>query len=182
MQMLIRLLGVLGLVLSIIPFQFKKHKHIVLFKMASSLTFSLQYFLLGPAAYTGAWMDLVSAMRNFLFYKFVDKKISTLPVILFFSAIVLIIGVYSWVGWLTLLALIPKLLTTVSYGMKNERILRFITLPSCLFWIAYNCIVGNFEAAVSDFLTLVSIVIAVYRYDIRPVCVRNDGEENVEIQ
>lgn len=167
MQLLIRLLGVFGLILSIIPFQFKKHKHIVLFKMASCLTFSTQYFLLGPSAYTGAWMDLISALRNFLFYKFVDKKISTLPIIMIFSALVLFIGVYSWVGWLTLLALIPKLLTTVSYGLKNERMLRFITLPSCLFWIAYNCIVGNFEAAISDFLTFVSILIAIYRYDIR---------------
>ena len=169
MQLLIRTLGIIGLVFSIIPFQFKTHKHIVLFKMASSLSFSAQYFLLGPSAYTGAWMDLLSAFRNFLFYKFVDKKISTLPVILIFSAMLLIIGVYSWVGWLTLLALIPKILTTVSYGMKNERLLRLITLPSCGFWIGYNCIVGNYEAAIGDFLTLSSIAIAIYRYDIKKV-------------
>lgn len=167
MTVLIRLLGISGLILSIIPFQFKKHKHIVLFKMASCLTFSTQYFLLGPTAYTGAWMDLISALRNFLFYKFVDKKMSTVPVILIFSALVLLIGVYSWAGWVTLLALIPKLLTTVSYGLKNERMLRLVTLPSCLFWIAYNCIVGNFEAAISDFLTFISIVIAICRLDIR---------------
>ena len=167
MQLLIRFFGILGLVLSIIPFQFKKHKHIVLFKMSSSLAFATQYFLIGPSAYTGAWLDLVSALRNYLFYKFVDKKISTLPVILFFSLLVLGLGVYSWAGWFTLLALIPKLLTTVSYGMKNERLLRLITLPSCLFWIAYNCFVGNYEAAISDFLTFISIVIGIYRYDIR---------------
>lgn len=169
MQLLIRLFGVLGLILCIIPFQFKKHKHIVLLKMASCLAFSTQYFLLG--AYTGAWMDLVSALRNYLFYKFVDKKIPTLPVILVFSVMVLVIGIFSWVGWLTLLALIPKLLTTVSYGMKNERVLRFITLPSCIFWIAYNCIVGTYEGAIGDLLTFTSIAIAIYRFDIR-------GEKN----
>ncbi len=167
MQLLIRLLGLLGLVLSVIPFQFKRHKHIVLLKMTSCLAFSTQYFLIGPTAYTGAWMDLVSALRNFLFYKFVDKKISTLPIILFFSALIVILGVYSWAGCLSLLALIPKLLTTISYGMKNERLLRLITLPSCLFWIAYNAIVGNPEAAISDFLTFVSIAVAIYRYDIK---------------
>ncbi len=163
----IRVLGVLGLILSIIPFQFKKHKHIVLCKMGSSLVFSAQYFLLGPGAYTGAWMDLISALRNYLFYKFVDKKISTLPIILLFLALVLGLGIYSWAGWVTLLALIPKVLTTISYGMKNERLLRLITLPSCLFWTAYNCIVGSYEAAFSDLLTFVSIIIAIYRYDIR---------------
>ncbi len=167
MQILVRIFGIMGLILSVIPFQFKKHKHIVLCKMASCLAFSTQYFLLGPAAYTGAWLDLISALRNFLFYKFVDKKLSTLPVILIFSALVLYLGIRSWAGWVTLLALIPKLITTVSYGMKNERILRLITLPSCLFWVAYNCIVGSFEAGISDLLTFISILIAIYRYDIR---------------
>lgn len=167
MQILIRTFGLLGLILSVIPFQFKKHKHIVLCKMASSLAFSTQYFLLGPMAYTGAWMDLVSALRNYLFYKFVDKKMPTLPVILVFSGIVLFLAVRSWAGWVTLLALIPKLLTTVSYGLKNERMLRLVTLPSCLFWVAYNCVVGSFEAAVSDILTFFSILLAIYRYDIR---------------
>lgn len=167
MQLLIRIFGLLGLILSVIPFQFKKHKHIVLCKMASSLAFSTQYFLIGPEAYTGAWMDLISALRNYLFYKFVDKKISTLPVILVFLVLVLVLGVYSWAGWITILALIPKLLTTVSYGLKNERMLRLVTLPSCLFWIAYNCFVGSYEAAVSDFLTFASILIAIYRYDIK---------------
>ena len=167
MPLLIRILGIVGLILCIIPFQFKKHKHIVLCKMSSSIVFSIQYFLLGPDAYTGAWLDLISALRNYLFYKFVDKKLSTLPVILFFLTLVLGLGIYSWAGWITLLALIPKVITTISYGMKNERLLRLITLPSCFFWIAYNCIVGSYEASVADALTLLSIIVAIYRYDIK---------------
>ncbi|MBR6729175.1 MAG: YgjV family protein [Clostridia bacterium] len=169
MQLTIRILGILGLILSIIPFQFNKHKHIVLCKMASCLAFSSQYFLLGPIAYTGAWMDLMSAFRNFLFYKFVEKKLPTLPIILGFSALVIYIGFTSWEGWVTLLAVIPKLLTSISYGLKNEKVLRIVTSPSCLFWIAYNCIVGNYEAAISDFLTFVSIMVAIFRYDIMPL-------------
>ncbi len=177
LQILIRIFGILGLVLSVIPFQFKRHKHIVLCKMASSLSFATQYFLIGPVAYTGAWMDLISALRNYLFYKFVDKKISTLPVILIFSAMVLFLGITTWAGWVSLLAIIPKILTTVSYGMKNERILRLITFPSCLFWVGYNCIVGNWEAAIGDTLTFVSILIAIYKYDIRDV---RRAKENAE--
>ena len=167
MDYAIRLFGLAGLVLSIIPFQFKKHKNIVRCKMFSSLAFAMQYFLVGPVAYTGALMDVISALRNYLFYKLVDKKISTLPVIVVFSLMVVLIGVFSWAGWITLLAVIPKLLTSVSYGMKNEKHLRLLTFPSCLFWIAYNLIVGTYEAAVSDFLTLMSILIAIVRFDIK---------------
>ena len=167
MQLLIRILGILALILCVIPFQFKKHKHIVLCKMASELLFAAQYFLLGPAAYTGACLDLISGGRNFLFYKLVEKNKSTTPVILLFSGFMLVLGAVTWSGWLSLLPVCAKLLSTVSYGMKNERLLRFITLPSCILWIIFNITVGGWEAMISDALSLISILIAIWKFDIR---------------
>ncbi len=167
MPVLIRSVGIIALVLCIIPFQFKRHKNIVLCKMASEILFAVQYFLIGPEAYTGAWLDLLSGGRNFLFYKLVEKKKSTLPVILVFSALMIGLGVYSWSGWLSLLPILAKVITTVSYGMKNERLLRFITLPSCVLWVIYNITVGGWEAMIGDTLSLVSILIAIYKFDVR---------------
>ncbi|MBQ2695818.1 MAG: YgjV family protein [Clostridia bacterium] len=172
MSILVRILGIAGLITGVIPFQFKRHKHIVLCKGLSTVFFATQYFVLGgyfrvPGAYTGAWMDLVSSTRNYLFYKFVEKKWSTLPVILFFCLLLVTITAFSWGGWFSLLPLIAKLLSTVSYGMKNERLLRLITFPSCILWVIYNCIVGSYEAAVGDGLSFLSIMIAIYKFDIR---------------
>ena len=170
MNFLVRIFGIIGLILCIIPFQFKKHKHIVLCKMVSEISFSIQYFLLGgflgvAGAFTGAWVDLVSGLRNFLFYKFVEKKWSTTPLIIVFAAVVIVLGVTSWNGMLSLLPIAAKLLTTVSYGMKNVRLLRLITLPSCLLWVSYNCTIGTWEAAIADSLALISILIAIYKFD-----------------
>ncbi len=167
MPILIRLLGIAALILCIIPFQFKRHKHIVLCKMVSEILFAVQYFLIGPEAYTGAWLDLLSGGRNFLFYKLVEKKKSTLPVIIAFSALMIALGVYSWSGWISLLPIVAKVISTVSYGMKNERLLRYITLPSCILWVIYNITVGGWEAMVGDMLSLASILIAIYKFDIR---------------
>lgn len=170
MELLVRIFGIIGLILCIIPFQFKKHKHIVLCKMVSEVSFAAQYFCLGyfmhkPDAFSGAWVDLVSGLRNFLFYKFVQKKWSTAPVIIVFAVVVIILGVINWTGIISLLPILAKLLTTVSYGMKNTRLLRIITLPSCLLWITYNSIIGTWEGAVADGLALISILIAMYKYD-----------------
>ena len=164
MQLVIRGLGIAALVASLLSFQFKKHKQIVLCKMLSELTFALQYFLMG--AYTGCLLDLISGARNFLFYRFVEKKRSTVPLILLFSLLVVVLAIGSWAGPISLLPMVAKLLTTVSYGMKNERLLRCITLPSCAFWIAYNVFVGNWEAMISDSLSLISILIAICKFDI----------------
>lgn len=165
MQILIRLLGIVGLVLCIIPFQFKKHKNIVLCKMASELSFSIQYFFMG--AFTGAWIDLISGFRNFLFYKLVEKKRSTVPFMIIFSIFVIIIGVFSWDGYISLLPIAAKVITTISYGLKNEKYLRLITLPSCIFWITYNITIGGWEAMIADFLALCSLIIAIYKFDIK---------------
>lgn len=164
-EIAIRVLGIIGLILCVIPFQFKKHKSIVLCKMASELSFALQYFLMG--AYTGAWLDLISGGRNFLFYKFVQKGKSTAPIIIVFSVFIIVLGVMSWDGIISLLPILAKVITTVSYGMKKERVLRYVTLPSCILWIIYNIIVGGWEAMIGDILALCSILIAIYKFDFK---------------
>ena len=157
--------GALGLVLSIIAFQFKKHKQIVLLKMSSELAFSFQYILLG--AWTGAVLDFISVIRNFLFYRFVKKGISTTPVILIFGAFVVATGFFTYDGIISLLPIGSKILTTVSYGMKKEKWLRLITLPSCILWIIYNVFVGSYAGALTDGITLASILLAIYKFDIK---------------
>lgn len=163
MALAAQIIGFLGLALSIVAFQFKKHQNIVLLKLSSELTFSIQYMLLG--AWTGAVLDLISVIRNFLFYKFVKKNISTTPVIVIFGIFVVITGFVTYDGVMSLLPIGSKLLTTVSYGMKNEKWLRLITLPSCILWIIYNLSVGSYAGAATDGITLVSLLIAMYKFD-----------------
>ena len=165
MDFFIQLLGFIGLFLSIVAFQFKKHRGIVFCKMSSELIFSLQYVLLG--AWTAAVLDFISVIRNLLFLRLVKKKVSTTPVIVVFGIFVVITGITTYDGLLSLLPIVAKLLTTVSYGMKNEKLLRIITVPSCLFWAFYNYQVGSYGGAIADLITLVSLLIAMYKYDIK---------------
>lgn len=163
MDIIIQAIGFLALAMSIISFQFKKHGHILLCRTASELIFSLQYILLG--AWTAAAMDFISVIRNLLYSHLVKKNRSTTPVIVVFGIFVVAIGVTTFDGVISLLPIISKLLTTVSYGMKNERLLRFITLPSCIFWIIYNLFVGSIAGVLADSLSLVSLLIAMYKFD-----------------
>lgn len=165
MALAAQIIGFVGLALSIIAFQFKKHKQIVLLKLSSELVFSIQYILLG--AWTGAVLDLISVIRNFLFYKFVKKGISTTPVIVVFGVFVVVTGFVTFDGVMSLLPIGSKLLTTVSYGMKNEKWLRIITLPSCILWIIYNLSVGSYAGALTDTMTLASLLIAMYKFDFK---------------
>ena len=165
MNFLIQLIGFVGLATSILAFQFKKHRGIVLCKMSSELIFALQYILLG--AWTAAVLDGLSVIRNSLYTYFVKRGRSTLPVIIGFGLFVVVTGIVTFDGWLSLLPIAAKLLTTISYGMKNEKLLRFITLPSCIMWSIYNLQVGSLGGALGDTLTLISLLIGIYKFDIK---------------
>lgn len=164
-DLVIQFIGFLALAASLISFQFKKHGRILLFRTASELIFALQYILLG--AWTAAIMDGISVVRNLLYTTLVKKNRSTTPVIVAFSIFVVITGLVAYDGIISLLPIISKLLTTVSYGMKKEKWLRFITLPSCIFWIIYNAYVGSLAGILADSMTLVSLLIAIYKFDFR---------------
>ena len=167
MDIIIQLIGFVGLGLSIVAFQFKKHRKIVLCKMSSELVFAIQYILL--RAWTAAVLDFFSVIRNLLYSHLVKKNRSTTPVIVVFGIFVVITGFATFDGVVSLLPIASKLLTTVSYGMKNERWLRLITLPSCIFWIIYNLSVGSVAGALTDSITLISLLIAMYKFDFRRI-------------
>lgn len=172
MDFIIQLIGFLGLAISIIAFQFKKHKGIVLCKATSELVFSLQYILLG--AWSAAVLDFISVVRNLLFYRLVKKGRSTLPVIIVFGIFVVGTGFFTYDGIVSLLPIGSKLLTTISYGIKKEKWLRLITLPSCILWIIYNLYVNSIAGVLTDSMTLISILIAMYKFDFRK---QTEGEK-----
>ena len=161
----IQLIGFAALATSLISFQFKKHGQILFCRTASELIFALQYILLG--AWSAAIMDGISVIRNTSYTYLVKKNRSTTPVIIGFCTFVIVVGVVTFEGLISLLPIISKLLTTISYGMKNERLLRLITLPSCIFWIIYNAYIGVIAGILVDSLALVSLLIAMYKFDIR---------------
>ena len=160
----VQLIGFIGLAIGVLAFQFKQHRQIVLCKMTSELVFSLQYLLLG--AWTAALLDFTSAARNLLFCTLVKRGRSTKPLIYVFGAFVVVVGILTFDGPISLMLIAAKLLTTISYGMKNERLLRYITLPSCALWSVYNLYIGSLGGAIGDSLTLISLVTAMYKFDI----------------
>ena len=163
MDFVIQSVGFIGLALGVLAFQFKKHKHIVICKMASEIVFSLQYLLLG--AWPAALLDFASAARNLLFCMLAKKGRSTTPLIYIFGAFVVVVGILTFDSPISLMLIAAKLLTTISYGMKNERLLRYIALPSCIFWCIYNLYIGSLGGAIGDCLTLLSLVSAICKFD-----------------
>ncbi len=166
MQWLIDLLGVGILIGGFVSFQNNRHKHIVMMKVGTDLLFTAQYLLLG--AYSGALMDLIGIVRNLILMRTADNRKKQAVATAVFVAILTAAGIATWAGPISLLAIIGKAFTTVAFGFRNPRILRALTIPSCILWAIYDALTGSWAGVLYELLGLLSILIAFVRFDLIP--------------
>lgn len=156
-------IGFIGFFLAVMTFQSDKHRSITLIKCASDAMFVIQFIMLG--AYTGAIMNSIGCVRNIAYAQLVEKKKSVIPAVLLFSVIIVIGGIVTWSGPISLLAIIGKLLSTLSYAFKNPKTVRRMTIPVCLVWGIYDGISGSPAGVLTEVFTLASIAVAYFRFE-----------------
>ncbi len=189
-NILVQAIGFIAIAVNILAVQFNSHGLIMLFKSIGSFLFCIQYLLL--SAYTGLVMDLIGVIRNFIFAYNVKKGRSNKLWIVIFSILTAGLGIatiiLTWsktipalTRWssdtavLTVLAvfisvisIVAKLLTTIGYGAKDPHKVRMINLPSFSLWILYNITVLSIAGAINDGMSIISILIAEYRFRKKP--------------
>lgn len=189
-NILVQAIGFIAIAVNILAVQFNSHGLIMLFKSIGSFLFCIQYLLL--SAYTGLVMDLIGVIRNFIFAYNVKKGRSNKWWIIIFSILTAGLGIatiiLTWsktisalTRWssdtaiLTVLAvfisvisIVAKLLTTIGYGAKDPHKVRMINLPSFSLWIVYNITVLSIAGAINDGMSIISILIAEYRFRKKP--------------
>lgn len=160
-----QIIGFVGLLFSVLAFQCRSHKGIMIFRTLGELTFALQYFLLG--AYTGGAMNLVGATRNALFASLVAHGRTTLPCQILFSTFFVAFGIVTWQGCISIPVICAKVVTTVAYGIKNPKILRLLTFPTSVCWLVYNICSRSLAGVLCELFTCLSLIIAFIRIDFR---------------
>ena len=158
----VQFIGFIGAAFGFIAYQNNNHKKIMLFKTASELTFALQFVLL--RAYTGVAMNLIGCARNLVFADRVKKGKSTAAGIAVFSLMMAAAGALTWVGPVSLLAILGKIASTLAYGMKRPKLVRLLTLPSSALWIVYDAICLSAAGVLTEIFTVASITIAEIRF------------------
>ena len=160
----IQILGVIGLLASIVGFQTKKHKNLMACRTTNELSFGVQYVLLG--AYTGAAMNFVGCVRNILFSHMVKKNKSTVPCRAVFSVLFCIFAYLTRDGLKSALIAVAKVVSTVAYGSSNLFFARVMILFTSMIWLTYNFIIKSYAGVLNEAMTIVSIIIGIIRIDI----------------
>ena len=160
-----QIVGVFGLICSLLSFQMKRRKWIMAFQMTASLSFAAQFFMMG--AITAGCVDMLSFLRTVIFSQN-SKKWASSPIWLYvFLVIMVITGAATWQNAWDLLPIAGSVLSTIALWMKSEKKIRLISLTVGPCWLVYNLVIGAWAGALNEVLAMTSIVIGLIRNDIR---------------
>ena len=145
-------------------FQFKNAKSIIACRLLSSVLYTVQYILL--FAFVGAAMDAFAIVMSTLAYN-KDKpfiKRFKIPIVVTTSIIIAAIGLLLYENIFSLLPIAGVLLEGISSWMKNEKLIRIVSLFAIPCWFAYNIVTRAYGAAFGSIFALISVISSLVRY------------------
>ena len=160
-----QVLGVTAVVMFLLSFQFKKRRNILIVNIVSRTLYVLQYIVLG--AFEGAVLDfmgmLSSVIARYKERQFVRKN--WVFFLIAIDAVLIATGFALYENIFSLFAIGGIVFEISALWLTNESHIRKLSLISTPFWFTYNAANRAYGSAVGSALAMVSIIIAMVRYD-----------------
>ena len=160
-----QIFGFAGLTLIVMSYQTRTQKNILRFQACSGAMFTVSFFL--QSAYNGCFMNLIGIARSVIYSNCKDIKWANniaFPIV--FSIIFAAASYFSHEGALSLLPLGAMLITTWAHRSTSAAVVRLLSLPGSLAWMAYNALIGNISGLATEIFVSTSIIVGICRCDI----------------
>lgn len=159
--------GIIAVVVFLLSYQQKSRKGIIILNAASRILYIVQYIMLG--AFAGAVLDVLGTLSSFLAQNkdkgFVGKhkKVCFIAV----NLLMIAAGLATYKNFFTLFSIAGVLLHTIAFWINDEKTIRRISFIGSPCWLVYNVTSKAYGSAVGDILSMVSILVAMLRYDVK---------------
>lgn len=176
-----QIFGILGMLMNVISYQGKKQKHIFIMQFFGSLLFAINMYML--QAYTGAILNTIGIIRAITYVN--KNKIKSIKIV---NAIFIVIYLLSYLATfvlfdkavtlanllLEILPVVAMIATTISFSLPTSASIRKFAFISSPAWLIYNCFNLAIGGIICEIFSLISIVTAMIRLDMR----KDDGHDN----
>lgn len=135
----------------------KNKKAVLLVQTIQIILFIIGNLLLGGI--TGAISNALGALRNILCY--FDKLRFWIMTLITFLAVLLGIC-FNDLGVIGFLPIISVVIFTYGMNTKNIIYFKYLNIFSMLMWLIYDTYIMAYSAAIFDFLTIMTNVIAIF--------------------
>lgn len=163
MVILAQVLALFAILFWVISILLKNKKNILLMQVIANGIYGIEYLLLG--AFSAASMNFLSFLRLLVYYFYALLNIKMPKWILFvFIALVLLFGIITYDGLISLLPIIITVLYTYAFWQNNLNVARIIYIVAAIIWIYYNYEVGAYVGIIGNILEIITGLISLIKY------------------
>ena len=163
MVILAQILALFAILFWVISILLKNKKNILLMQVIANGIYGIEYLLLG--AFSAASMNFLSFLRLLVYYFYALLNIKMPKWILFvFIALVLLFGIITYDGLISLLPIIITVLYTYAFWQNNLNVARIIYIVAAIIWIYYNYEVGAYVGIIGNALEITTGLISLIKY------------------
>lgn len=172
-EMIAQCIGLLAMLFNIISYQAKRQKNVIALQLCGGILFAANFLLLG--ATVGGILNILASIRAvvFLFKERLKADRFSWFVAFLASYVAVYILNFTVLGKeVTLFNLLIELLPVVGmtalnvgFRLKSAADVRRCGMVSSPAWLVYNIVVGSWGAILCETLTLISIVVGIFRHD-----------------
>lgn len=165
MEMLIisSIFGGIAIVFWLFSIQMKSKRDILLFQVVANIFYAVQYIFIN--SFSAVSMNIISSLKSYIFYKY-EKCGKVIPkyYLIIFLVLIIMFGVVTWNGFISLIPVIITIFYTYSAWQDNAKWIRIVFVVAALFWIYYNFSVKAYISIIGNLFEIMSGVISLFRF------------------
>ena len=171
------IVGFVAMAVLVLSYQQKTRKWILICNITARCLFILQYIML--FAFEGMALDIVGVVGSLLAQQ-KDKPIirrHQKTVVIGVNVLIIAVGLGMYRNLFSLFPLVAVLLQIDALWCSKEKYVRLLSLIAVPWWLVYNFYCSAYGSVAGDLMSLFSLLIAVFRYDVKKEkrsCLKND--------
>lgn len=158
-----KIVGYIAIVASMLIYQQKTRKNLLICKAVTDVLWIIHYFLLG--AYTGAIVTCVALVREVVFFRSDWRNKSSKLILVIFLCISALCTALTWGGVFSIFAMLCSMLSIVSFWIGEPKVSRIMAFPISGCMLIYGVANGSVAVLINEVLVMVSSMIGILKHD-----------------
>lgn len=155
--------GYIAIVASVLIYQQKTRKNLLISKAVTDVLWIIHYFLMG--GYTGAAVTCVALVREVVFFRSDWRNKNSKLILVVFLCISAVCTALTWDGVFSIFAMLCSMLSIVSFWIGEPKVSRIMAFPISGCMLIYGVANGSVAVLINEVLVMISSVIGILQHD-----------------
>lgn len=163
MMLVGEIVGYIAIVASVLIYQQKTRKNLLISKAVTDVLWIIHYFLMG--GYTGAAVTCVALVREVVFFRSDWRNKNSKLILVVFLCISAVCTALTWDGVFSIFAMLCSMLSIVSFWIGEPKVSRIMAFPISGCMLIYGVANGSVAVLINEVLVMISSVIGILQHD-----------------